>query len=121
MAWCGKVPVALRVDKNCRPRGCSTSKKAPVASTKRHDRAGRLRLLVAHRPGDGVQIVARADDGVVEAIEVEGADQLVAVQWHPELLLGLPEHLALFEWLVAMAAATGVAAGSRAVTPARAR
>lgn len=73
------------------------------------------------RPGEGVQIVARADDGVVEAIEVEGADQLVAVQWHPELLLGLPEHLALFEWLVAMAAATGVAAGSRAVTPGRAR
>ncbi len=58
------------------------------------------------RPGEGVQVVARAADGVVEAIEVDGADQLVAVQWHPEVLLGLPEHLALFEWLAAMAAAT---------------
>ncbi len=58
------------------------------------------------RPGDGVHIVAHSPDGVVEAIEVDGADQLVAVQWHPELLATYPEHLGLFEWLAAMAAAT---------------
>lgn len=71
------------------------------------------------RPGSGVQVVARAEDGVVEAIEVDGADQLVAVQWHPEVLLGLPEHLALFEWLAAMAAAT--AGRVRPATPGPAR
>jgi putative glutamine amidotransferase len=51
------------------------------------------------RPGEGVTVVARADDGVVEAIEVAGAPDLVAVQWHPETLLGRPEHLAFFRWL----------------------
>ncbi|MEZ5260303.1 MAG: gamma-glutamyl-gamma-aminobutyrate hydrolase family protein [Acidimicrobiales bacterium] len=71
------------------------------------------------RPGSGVQVVARAEDGVVEAIEVDGADQLVAVQWHLEVLLGLPEHLALFEWLAAMAAAT--AGRVRPATPGPAR
>jgi putative glutamine amidotransferase len=51
------------------------------------------------RPGEGVTVVARADDGVVEAIEVAGAPDLVAVQWHPETLRHRPEHLAFFRWL----------------------
>jgi len=46
-------------------------------------------------------VVATADDGVAEAIEVDGAERLVAVQWHPELLIGHAEHRALFEALIA--------------------
>ena len=53
----------------------------------------------------GCRAVAWADDGTVEAIEVEGARGVVGVQWHPELLRHLPEHLRLFESLVAAAGA----------------
>jgi gamma-glutamyl-gamma-aminobutyrate hydrolase PuuD len=47
--------------------------------------------------GPEVRIVARADDGTIEGVEVGSA---VGVQWHPELLRHRPEHLALFESLV---------------------
>ena len=50
--------------------------------------------------GDGLVVTARADDGLVEALEVVGDDHLVAVQWHPELLRDRPQHLGLFEDLV---------------------
>ena len=52
------------------------------------------------RPGDGVVVTARTADGVVEAVEVEGAPHVLAVQWHPELLRHVPAHLALFGDLV---------------------
>jgi putative glutamine amidotransferase len=42
-----------------------------------HQAVGRL--------GRGLQAVAWAEDGVVEALELEGATWLLAVQWHPEL------------------------------------
>lgn len=48
-------------------------------------------------PGDGVRVVARSDDGVVEAIEVGGPGEwVVAVQWHPELDFSDPRQLDLF-------------------------
>ena len=50
--------------------------------------------------GDGVRVVARNEDDHVEGIEVDGAPNVVAVQWHPELLRHRPEHLALFAQLV---------------------
>ncbi len=33
--------------------------------------------------GDGLQVVGRAADGIIEALELDGAF-LLAVQWHPE-------------------------------------
>jgi putative glutamine amidotransferase len=42
-----------------------------------------------NRLGGGLREVAWAPDGVIEAVELEGADRFVlAVQWHPEELVG---------------------------------
>ena len=35
--------------------------------------------------GEGIEVIARAPDGVVEAVQLRGHDRLAAVQWHPEL------------------------------------
>ncbi len=51
--------------------------------------------------GPGVRAVAWNHDGHVEGIEVDAAPHVLGVQWHPELLRHRPEHLALFESLVA--------------------
>lgn len=50
----------------------------------------------------GMQAVARAPDGVIEAIESTEPDErpIIAVQWHPEYLTDREEHLNLFRWLV---------------------
>ncbi len=52
--------------------------------------------------GAGLRVTARTAD-VVEALEVIGSDTVVAVQWHPELLIDMTDNLRLFEWLVATA------------------
>lgn len=54
---------------------------------------------------DGLTIVARADDGIVEAIEGEG---VLGVQFHPELFAskGDTTFLKIFKWLVGRAAET---------------
>jgi putative glutamine amidotransferase len=49
--------------------------------------------------GTKVRAIAHADDGTIEAVDVEGADSVLGVQWHPELLRHRDEHLALFIWL----------------------
>jgi putative glutamine amidotransferase len=51
--------------------------------------------------GNGLRVVARAEDGTVEAVEVEGAPHVLGVQWHPEMLRHRAEHLALFGALLA--------------------
>jgi putative glutamine amidotransferase len=57
------------------------------------------------RLGDAVQVTARADDGVVEGVEVDGAWAL-AVQWHPEDTAGAdPAQQRLFDALVTEARA----------------
>ncbi|MFJ5304316.1 gamma-glutamyl-gamma-aminobutyrate hydrolase family protein [Streptomyces sp. NPDC088350] len=50
------------------------------------------------RPGEGVTVTGRADDGVVEAIEA-AAGRFLGVQWHPEVFGGDPA----FHWLVSAA------------------
>ena len=54
--------------------------------------------------GDGLEVVAKAPDGVVEAIEGAGDAFVLGVQWHPERLLDRPESVALFEALADAAA-----------------
>lgn len=49
----------------------------------------------------GFEVTARAEDGVVEAIEKAGSRFTVGVQWHPEALAGrYPEALRLFREFV---------------------
>jgi putative glutamine amidotransferase len=49
--------------------------------------------------GARARAVGWADDGTIEAIEVDGAPRVLGVQWHPEMLRHRPEHLALFRQL----------------------
>ncbi|MGH9698378.1 MAG: gamma-glutamyl-gamma-aminobutyrate hydrolase family protein [Candidatus Acidiferrales bacterium] len=56
-------------------------------------------------PGKGLQIVARAPDGVIEAVEWNGDENwVVGVQWHPERMIEDDESArALFDEWLAMA------------------
>ena len=58
-------------------------------------------------PGDGVEIVARSADGVIEAIELRGRPVL-GVQWHPELYRAADP---AFDWIVTAAAERGEPVG----------
>lgn len=52
-------------------------------------------------PGDGLEVVATAEDGVIEALWHPGMRFGLGVQWHPEMLAARhPKHAALFEALV---------------------
>jgi putative glutamine amidotransferase len=61
------------------------------------------------RLGAGLRAVAWAEDGTVEAVEVEQAPGMLAIQWHPELQVRESDRrqLRLFEALVAMARRVG--------------
>jgi putative glutamine amidotransferase len=49
--------------------------------------------------GDGLVVSARAEDGVIEAIEGIGDQWLVGVQWHAESLIADARELAIFQAL----------------------
>lgn len=49
---------------------------------------------------EGWRLAARANDGVVEAIECEYHPWAIGVQWHPELAIDNPQQLRIFEALV---------------------
>jgi putative glutamine amidotransferase len=56
------------------------------------------------RLGEGLRPVAWAEDGVIEALELDGNSNLLAVQWHPELSAADdPTQQGLFDRLVVLA------------------
>ncbi len=56
-------------------------------------------------PAPQLRVVARAPDGIIEAVEMPGHPWLIAVQWHPELTAaGDPVQQRLFDSLVQAAA-----------------
>lgn len=58
------------------------------------------------RAGDGLAIVGLAEDGTVEALELAGHPDALAVQWHPEESAASdPIQQHLFDWVVARAKA----------------
>jgi len=47
--------------------------------------------------GTGLSVVASAEDGIIEAVEGDGEQWVVGIQWHPEWLVpGREDMLALF-------------------------
>lgn len=53
------------------------------------------------RLGQGLEVVGRSPDGLVEAMAVTDSDSVLAVQWHPELIARKhPEGLRPFRWLI---------------------
>jgi putative glutamine amidotransferase len=67
---------AVRLEPASRLASIYGSERLEVASW-HHQAVGRL--------GRGLRPVAWAEDGVVEAVELDAAPWLLAVQWHPEL------------------------------------
>ena len=51
-----------------------------------------------HEPGPHLRVTARANDGIIEAVESSEHKPIMGVQWHPECLG--KEGLPLFRWLV---------------------
>jgi putative glutamine amidotransferase len=52
------------------------------------------------RPGDGLSVVARADDGTIEAVE-DPHRRILGLQWHPEMHAGVDP---VFTWFIKQAA-----------------
>jgi putative glutamine amidotransferase len=77
--------------------------------------AGRRSVNTIHHQGvedlgEGLEVVATAPDGMIEAIEPRDPTwPVLAVQWHPEKLAGADAPL--FDWLAAVAAGEPWAAG----------
>jgi putative glutamine amidotransferase len=87
-------------------------------------RSGRLDVNSFHhqapqRLGEGLRAVAHAGDGVIEAVELPGADFELGVQWHPEAIVERPEQAALFEAFVEAARRYAARTASTAASAAR--
>jgi len=55
------------------------------------------------RPAPGLRVLARAPDGVVEAVQMTDRSFFLGVQWHPERIANRPEQRQLFTAFVAAA------------------
>ena len=59
---------------------------------------------VIDRLADGLHVVARSPDGLVEAVEVDGHPEVTSVQWHPEDTAPTdPAHQRIFDAFVTRA------------------
>jgi putative glutamine amidotransferase len=96
---------AVRLDPGSRLASLYGTDSLEVSSW-HHQAVGRL--------GRGLRPVAWAEDGVVEAVELDGAPWLQAVQWHPELETaeGSPERRLFASFIEA---ARSVASGAPAL------
>jgi putative glutamine amidotransferase len=77
---------------------------AKIAGTDRLD-VNSFHHQAIDRLGAGLEPVAWADDGVVEAVEAPGDAFTVGVQWHAECLTDRVEHASIFTSLVSAAMA----------------
>jgi len=67
---------------------------------------GQIRVNSSHhqavgRLGKGLRVVARAPDGVIEAVEMDDRSPVLGVQFHPERMAEKdPRFQAIFNWLI---------------------
>ncbi len=61
-----------------------------------------LHHQAVHRVGNGLRVVAWAEDGTIEGLE-DREGRVVAVQWHPEQLPDEARQMRLFAWLIEQA------------------
>jgi putative glutamine amidotransferase len=54
--------------------------------------------------GKGFKVVATTSDGVIEAMELEGEQVVLAIQWHPERITDLEHRKRIFEFFISKAA-----------------
>ena len=65
-------------------------------------RVNSLHHQAIKRLGRGLKVTAHSEDGLVEAVEsAEEYPFLMAVQWHPEEIVGRPEQRKIFEQFIA--------------------
>ena len=55
--------------------------------------------LDPERIGKGLKVVALAEDGVVEAVELDVPQMVLGLQWHPERITDLSHRAMVFEFL----------------------
>ncbi len=59
------------------------------------------------RLAPGLRVLARAPDGIIEAVQMTDTSFFIGVQWHPERLMERPEQRQLFKAFVAAASRHG--------------
>ncbi len=94
--WLQYHPVSLEPD----------SRLAGAFASVRPARCHSVHHQIIDQIADGLRVVGRADDGMLEAVELESATWVVATQWHPEDTAHEdPEQQNVFDELVRQAAA----------------
>ena len=83
----------VRVERGSPLAGVLGEHEVPDVASWHHQAVDRL--------GEGLRPVAWAEDGTVEALALDGAESLMAVQWHPELQPERTPQQRLFRWLTA--------------------
>lgn len=63
-------------------------------------RVNSLHSQAINQQAEGLQIVGRDLDDIVQAVQSADERPIIGVQWHPEYLFYLPTQMALFRWLV---------------------
>lgn len=63
-------------------------------------RVNSLHSQAIDRHAEGLKIVGRDLDGIVQAVQSSEGRCIVGVQWHPEYLFYIPAQMALFRWLL---------------------
>ncbi|GIN90427.1 gamma-glutamyl-gamma-aminobutyrate hydrolase [Siminovitchia terrae] len=51
--------------------------------------------------GEGLEVIGKSKDGIIETIAVKGRNDILAVQWHPEMMKEEKSSgIGLFKWLI---------------------